>query len=63
MAQLRLYSGAKVCQASWSSRTSEKAEWTFDSDEVELWWTHDQGNQPLYDVQLDLVDEARCLPS
>ncbi|KWU44931.1 glycoside hydrolase family 2 protein [Rhodotorula sp. JG-1b] len=57
VAQLSLHGGAKVCQASWSSQNYEKAEWTFNSDEVELWWTHGQGKQPLYDVQLDLVDE------
>lgn len=35
----------------------EVLEWSLDSDEVELWWTSDQGPQPRYEVQLDLVDE------
>ncbi|GAA6026153.1 hypothetical protein JCM10207_003384 [Rhodosporidiobolus poonsookiae] len=30
--------------------------WRFGEDEVELWWTARQGKQPLYEVEVDLVD-------
>ncbi|GAA5877376.1 hypothetical protein JCM3774_003578 [Rhodotorula dairenensis] len=53
-ARLVSSTGAKI---RWSGRELADAQWTLDSDEVELWWTHDQGDQPLYEVQLDLVDE------
>lgn len=52
--------GVKLRQASFTSREFAEAEWTLDSDDIELWWTHDQGAQPLYEVQLDFVDEVRA---
>ncbi|BGP37999.1 hypothetical protein JCM10449v2_001926 [Rhodotorula kratochvilovae] len=30
--------------------------WTLEEDEVELWWTSGLGEQPLYTVEVDLVD-------
>ncbi|GAA5888127.1 hypothetical protein JCM6882_000290 [Rhodosporidiobolus microsporus] len=31
-------------------------EWKFEDDEVELWWTNGLGKQPLYQVEVELVD-------
>jgi hypothetical protein len=33
--------------------------WTFAKGEVELWWPAGMGEQPLYEVGVDLVDMAR----
>ncbi|GAA5978449.1 hypothetical protein JCM10908_004358 [Rhodotorula pacifica] len=57
VARLSSTDGSKIRQSSWATSDFDKAEWVFGSDEVELWWTHDQGKQPLYEVQVELVDE------
>lgn len=33
--------------------------WYFEPDEIELWWTAGLGAQPLFEVQVDLVDMVR----
>ncbi|SCV66949.1 BQ2448_5595 [Microbotryum intermedium] len=44
-------------KVSTGGNSSEKAEWSFKADEIELWWSVGLGAQPLYTAQCDLVSE------
>ncbi|GAA5992030.1 hypothetical protein JCM11641_003145 [Rhodosporidiobolus odoratus] len=49
--------GRKVRQVSLEATPQANEHvWRFEEDEVGLWWTKALGNQPLYAVEVDLVD-------
>lgn len=56
---LRAPGGARVESTVPVERGSAAA--TFDLTGAELWWTHDLGEQPLYDVHLGLLDGETVL--
>jgi beta-mannosidase len=35
-----------------------QVEWTFEDGDVELWWPHGHGKQPLYTVKVELITEV-----
>ncbi|BGP13956.1 hypothetical protein JCM10213v2_001894 [Rhodosporidiobolus nylandii] len=48
--------GAVIKQAAVEVLQEKEHTWRFEKDEVELWWTNGSGEQPLYTVEVDLVD-------
>ncbi|GAA5851349.1 hypothetical protein JCM9279_001113 [Rhodotorula babjevae] len=48
--------GVSIRKTSFDSSSVAEHVWRLDEDEVELWWTSGLGEQPLYTVEVDLVD-------
>ncbi|GAA5833197.1 hypothetical protein JCM11251_005171 [Rhodosporidiobolus azoricus] len=48
--------GTLLRKISLTASGSAERVWRFEEDEVELWWTNGLGKQPLYKVEVELVD-------
>lgn len=48
-------SGIAIRKASVDLSDTGSISWTFEGDEIELWWSVGLGRQPLYFVQVDLI--------
>ncbi|GAA5938442.1 hypothetical protein JCM3775_000893 [Rhodotorula graminis] len=48
--------GVSIRKTSFEGASVAKHVWRLDEDELELWWTSGLGEQPLYTVEVDLVD-------
>ncbi|GAA5894290.1 hypothetical protein JCM8208_002397 [Rhodotorula glutinis] len=57
-ATARLFSprGVSIRKTSFDNSSVAEHVWRLDEDELELWWTSGLGEQPLYTVEVDLVD-------